>query len=103
MHYSNIRTLKCDSSKDQVAGKYNVKTHVRAGYSKSDYKLEKTSEDATSFEHTVLAKITAVSPQTVFTGGSALTITGAGFSTEKSKNTVTVDGVACDVTTATST
>ena len=61
------------------------------------------SEDATSFEHTVLAKITAVSPQTVFTGGSALTITGAGFSTTKSKNTVTVDGVTCDVTAATST
>lgn len=86
VNYGSIRTAKCDSAKDQVAGRYNVKTHVTPGYSKTEYDMQKTSVSSDYYEHTILAKVTNVSPNTVFLGGSTLTITGAGFSTVASEN-----------------
>lgn len=42
-----------------------------------------------------------MTPNTIFAGGSPLTITGAGFSTTLTDNSVSVDGINCEVTSAT--
>ena len=60
--------------------------------------MQKTSDSGEIYQHTVLPLVESVTPNEGLVGGQDISITGKGFSTDQSVIDVSVDGVACDIT-----
>lgn len=97
INYNSETTVECIQAELQEAGRYLVSEHVTAGYSKSDFKMKKTSASGENYDHTVLPAVESVTPNEGLAGGQTIMISGSGFSTTTSDVSVSVDGVACDI------
>ena len=102
MSWSSYSRLKCDQSNTQEAGRYTAKEHVNAGYSWSNHFMRRTHTNNSYYEHTVLPGINSISPSSGYVYGNQLTIDGIGFPTDKTRASVSVDGVSCLVSSSTS-
>ena len=94
--------VKCMQAREQEAGRYNVTEHTSIGVASKDFRLRKTSLSVGEYyEHSVLPTVSQISPNEGLVTGQDVVITGTGFSKTSINNVVTIDGVNCEVTSAT--
>ena len=91
--------MRCIQSVEQVAGKYNVSSHVKAGISHEQSTLRKATLDPEEYYYhqTLMPSISSVEPHLGIVGGQIIKIMGTGFSSDLENNSISVDGVPCKV------
>jgi hypothetical protein len=78
--YHSFSYVQCDQSTEQEAGYYLYQEKVSLGFADIDYKVTRSSLDSKLFHHTVMPIITDINPNSGYTGGQYLSISGYGFS-----------------------
>jgi len=98
---NNYETISCKLAPVQEAGKYSVREYVVPGYSTPAFFMRRSSFLRENYHFALLSSVSSVFPKSGFIGGQILTISGTGFSTNYTMNSVSVDGNKCKVISST--
>ena len=81
-----------------TAGEYTVRVQSDNGYWKQTQGMKTCTFEGECYSAKVAPVVTSVDESSSFVaGGNLITITGLGFSPKASMNTVSIDGVSCEV------